>query len=234
VSASPGASPTGRDGPHAFVVDLDEPELDPDDLHHVSRALRLRPGEPMTVSDGSGAWRPVRFGEPLVVDGPIVRVARPEPPVTVAFALVKGTRPELVVQKLTEAGVDRVVLFEADRSVVRWDGAKVPRHLERLRQVARQAAVQSRRCVVPTVEVGVPFEEVAGLPGSVLADRGGRPLAVGDRLVLVGPEGGWTDAERSGRECVDLGPHVLRAETAAIAAGVLLTALRHQAVRHAT
>lgn len=229
-----GAPPSGGDGPHVFVADLRAPELGERDLHHLSRSLRLRPGDPLTVSDGRGAWRRARFGEPLVVDGPIVATAAPEPALTVAFALVKGSRPELAVQKLTELGIDRIVLFPSGRSVVRWDAERADRHFERLHRVAREAAMQSRRCVLPVLDVGRDVDQVAATPGAVMADRVGRPLQAADRLVLVGPEGGWTESERAGRQTVALGPNVLRAETAAIAAGVLLTALRHQSVRHAT
>jgi 16S rRNA (uracil1498-N3)-methyltransferase len=161
-----------------------------------------------------------------VVDGPIVTVPRPLPELTVAFALVKGERPELVVQKLTELGLDRIVAFTAARSVVRWDPDRAARQLVRLERVAREASMQSRRCVLPRLEVGVAFDEVADAPTAVLADRGGRRLTPDDHVVLIGPEGGWEPAEREGRPCVGLGPTILRAETAAIAAGARLTALR--------
>ena len=71
------AGPTGRGGPHAFVDDLDRPVLTPGDEHHLARVLRLRPGDPLTVSDGRGAWRPARFGAPPEPDGPIVAVPQP-------------------------------------------------------------------------------------------------------------------------------------------------------------
>jgi 16S rRNA (uracil1498-N3)-methyltransferase len=232
VSAAPGTLPSGDRGPHAFVDDLDAPVLSADDTHHLARVVRLREGDALTVSDGRGAWRACRFGTPLTIDGPVVDAPRPTDPVTVAFALVKGSRPELVVQKLTELGVDRIVAFEAERSVVRWDEERTARQLERLRRVAREAAMQSRRCVLPDIEVGTPFGDLVATPGAVLADRGGRPLRRGDRLVLVGPEGGWTEGEREGRSAVGVGPHILRAETAAIAVGTLLTALRAEAISH--
>jgi 16S rRNA (uracil1498-N3)-methyltransferase len=233
VTVVSGGRPPADGGPHVFVTDLDAPVLDLDDAHHLSKALRLRRGDPLTVSDGAGAWRPCRFGTPITTAGPIVEAGRPGPTVTVAFALVKGARPELVVQKLTELGIDRIVAFEAERSVVRWDGERTARHRERLRRVGREAAMQSRRCVLPDIEVGTPFVDLAEAPGAVLAERDGRPLGPDDRLVLVGPEGGWSPGEREGREAVTLGPNVLRAETAAIAAGVLLSALRHGSVGHA-
>lgn len=230
----PGAAPDGRGGPHAFVADLSAPLLDDADLHHLARVLRLRDGDPMTVGDGRGAWRPARFrlypGVGPEADGEVVEVPAPERPVAVGFSLIKGGRPELVVQKLTELGVDRILPLAAERSVVRWDDAKAAANLERFRRVAREAAMQSRRVHLPeVVAVGRPADVVAG-PAVAVAEPGGEPLgspgADSVDVVLVGPEGGWTDDELAGRRTVGLGSTVLRAETAAIAAGTLLVALR--------
>ena len=84
--------------------------------------------------------------------------ARPSPLLTVAFALTKGDHPEWAVQKLTEAGADRVVVMLTDRCVARWDTAEPERQMERLREVARQAAMQSRRCWLPSVEGRPSFD----------------------------------------------------------------------------
>jgi 16S rRNA (uracil1498-N3)-methyltransferase len=214
---------------HVFVTDLGRPALGAADRHHLTRVLRLPPGSEVTAADGAGRWRPCHLtgGDTLAVDGPEVVDARPEPPLTVAFALVKGNRPELVVQKLTELGVDSIVPFVAARSVVRWDATKAIRQADRLKDIARQAAMQCRRTRLPAVAPVATFGEVAAHDGAALADADGEAPTLGLPVVLVGPEGGWTSAERSsGLPIVRLGGHVLRAETAAIAAGVLLTALR--------
>jgi 16S rRNA (uracil1498-N3)-methyltransferase len=209
-----------------FVARLDRPELDPDDLHHLGRVLRLRAGEPVCAADGAGSWRPTVFtgGAALDATGEVASVPRPTPGLTVAFAPVKGDRPELAVQKLTELGVDRMVVFTSARSVVRWEGDRAARHVERLSRVAREAAAQCRRLWLPTVE-RADLADLRG-PGTVIADLGGRPPSTADHTVLVGPEGGWSDQEREARDAVTLGEHVLRAETAAIAAGALMAALR--------
>lgn len=213
-------------GPHVFVADLDAPELDPDDRHHLGRALRLRPGDPLTVADGRGRWRRARFGPVLEPAGEVETEDVPGPPVTVALTPVKGQRPEWAVQKLTELGVDAVWLLVAERSVVRWDGDRAGGHLARMQKVAREAAMQSRRCRLPEIRAGVPVAEAAAVPGAVLAHPGGAPPGLDRPVVLVGPEGGWSDAELAGRSTVSLGPTVLRAETAAVVAGTLLTAAR--------
>jgi 16S rRNA (uracil1498-N3)-methyltransferase len=218
----------GRAGPHVFVVDVRAPVLDLVDHHHLARVLRLRSDELFTISDGAGAWRTARWTGDEIPE--VVSEVRKVPPpvrqVAVGFALVKGDRPELVVQKLTELGVDVIVPFVAERSVVRWDEAKAATAANRLNKVAREAAMQCRRCHLPRVEPLASFERCAGAPGVVLAERGGPPPSADVLGVLVGPEGGWSPDELRGRPTVGLGDHVLRAETAAITAGVLLTALR--------
>lgn len=181
----------------------------------------------LTVSDGAGGRRRCRFGARLEPVGEVERAARPHPPVTVAFAVVKGQRPEWAVQKLTEIGVDRIVPLLAARSVVRWPVGDEGGHLARLRRVAKEAAMQSRTVWLPAVDAVTPFEALAAEPGVALAHPdGGRP-SLAWPVVLVGPEGGWDEAELgAGSPLVGLGPSVLRTETAAVVAGALLCALR--------
>ena len=91
-------------------------------------------------------------------------VESPQPRLGVAFALIKGGRPELVVQKLVELGIDDIRPFAASRSVVRWDEAKAVKNHERLERVAREAVMQCRRAWLPTVHPAVSFADVASLP----------------------------------------------------------------------
>jgi 16S rRNA (uracil1498-N3)-methyltransferase len=255
---------------HVFVDDIAAPVLGGDDRHHLERVLRLRAGESISVADGRGAWRLCAYtgssrtggavSGPLGVDGlePVGEVLRPPRPVTevtVGFALTKGDRPEWAVQKLTEIGVDRIVPLVTARSVVRWDGDRAGRHLSRLREVARQAAMQSRQLCLPSIDdVRSPADVVAALmrssdrpagaaAGGMVGPAGtaegiGRAavaLAVpgGDRpslacpVVLVGPEGGWSlEEEVAAPATIGLGPTVLRTETAAVVAAAYLCALR--------
>jgi 16S rRNA (uracil1498-N3)-methyltransferase len=214
---------------HAFVADLDVPVLTGDDHHHLGRVLRLPAGSTVTAGDGAGRWRPCRFTGTtgLEIAGSIAADPSPTPPITVAFAVVKGERPELVVQKLTELGVDRIAPFVAERSVVRWEPARAERQVERWRVIARLAAMQSRRTWLPEVTAVGTFASAAELPGAALADLAGSAPSLDHPVLLVGPEGGWSSAERaSGLPTVRLGAHVLRAETAAIAAAAILAAMR--------
>lgn len=216
---------------HVFVHDLEGPQLSDEDTHHLARVLRLRAGQVVSVSDGTGgvrhcAWAATGGLEPL---GPVHRQQPASPRITVAFALTKGERPELAVQKLTEVGVDHIVLMESARCVARWGPGTAARHLQRLGLVARQAAMQSRRLFLPTVEGILPLARVTGSSpaGCALADMGGEHPDLQRPTILVGPEGGWSDEEKQAApHRVSLGPHVLRAETAAIVAGALLVALR--------
>jgi 16S rRNA (uracil1498-N3)-methyltransferase len=222
--------------PHVFVADVAAPVVDEEDRHHLERVLRVRAGEVVTVADGEGGWRECRYlaGGGLEPSGTAERRARPAPAITVAFAVTKGAKPEIVVQKLTELGVDRIVAFTAGRSVARWDGERAERHVARLRKVAREAAMQCRRAHLPVVEGVVDFATAAAIPGAALADAGGGPPSLTTPTVLIGPEGGWTEEEWAlGLVTVGLGEHVLRAETAAIAAGTLLSSLRSGRVGHA-
>jgi 16S rRNA (uracil1498-N3)-methyltransferase len=213
-----------------FVDDLTAPTLSDDDAHHLVRVLRLRDGERVTVSDGRGRWRECRFdGAGLVVEGEIESESR-SGDVTVLFALSKGDKPETAVQKLTELGVARIVPFVAERSVVKWDGEKSQRNVERLRKVAREAAMQSRHVHLPRVDDVQPSLVVAieAVGDVVLAEPGGAPVDASMSAIAVGPEGGFTPAELAGRRTVALPGGILRAETAAVVAGALLVDHHHR------
>lgn len=220
-----------RAAAHVFVADLEVPDLSDDDRHHLERVLRLRAGETVTASDGRGGIVPCLFGAGASLDprGPVERQQPRHPSLGVGFALVKGERPEWIVQKLTECGVDRILPFIGARSVVRWDEAKAERNLTRLRRVSLEAAMQSRQCWLPVVDPLTTFDEVVDAAGGVvaLADPGGSQPDLEMSTVLVGPEGGWSVEERETvPSTMTLGPSVLRAETAALAAGIVLTSMR--------
>lgn len=226
-----------------FVDDVAHPVLSADDLHHVGRVLRLRAGEEIIVSDGAGRWARSRWQggdtDALIAvhdeagpggDGGVQYEPGPAPSLTVAFAPTKGERPEWVVQKLTELGIDRIVPLVSERTVVRWEGARRQGAVARLRRVAREAAAQCRRVWLPEVSDVVAFGELGRLGGAgevVLAQLSGDRPSLAQRVVAVGPEGGWSAAELgSGLPTVGFGLSVLRAETAAVTAGALMVSLR--------
>ena len=150
---------------------------------------------------------------------------------SVSVALPKGERGDWLVQKVTEIGIDHIVLIETQRSVVRWNATKVPHHLERLKRIVRAAGAQSRRAWLPELTGPVPLAEAVLPAGSAFAVPGGGPLTPDCRNVLIGPEGGWSATELDGAEVtVGLGPQVLRVETAALVASSLMVAMRSRIV----
>jgi 16S rRNA (uracil1498-N3)-methyltransferase len=226
-----------------FTDDPAQPQLSPADAHHLGRVLRLRPDEEVIVSDGAGHWARTRWqgGDPgrLVAqrdaggpggDGSVQFEEAATPALTVAFAPTKGEKPEWVVQKLTELGIDRIVPLVSERSVVRWSGARGTSAVQRLRRVAREAAAQCRRVWLPEVTEVMRFGALGelGAPGDVvLAQLSGDRVRVSHRVVAVGPEGGWSaDELASGLPTVGFGLSVLRAETAAVTAAALMVSLR--------
>ena len=223
---------------HVYVERLDDAvDIEGDDGHHLARVRRLRAGEIVTAADGHGRWRPYTVDD---VAGGVVSFRATadfahepqlEPALTIAFALTKGERPELAVQKLTELGADEIVLVRSARSIVRWGSDREDHALDRLRRVAREAGAQSRRARLPVIDGPVAVAELIGRPGLVLADHDGSgadeiPVPPDGRwVVAVGPEGGFDEEEReafAGVPRLAVGAFVLRAETAAIAAAAAL------------
>jgi 16S rRNA (uracil1498-N3)-methyltransferase len=196
--------------------------------HHLRTVLRLRDGEAVGVTDGGGRWClavAAVDANSLRLEATSEIVAEPAPsrPITVAAAMPKGDRLDWMVQKVTELGVDRLVLLHADRSVVRWKADRVPRQLARLQRIADEAARQSRR--VRRLVVEAPRPAVDLLDGFVVAEPGGRALTAGDHSIAVGPEGGWSDPElAASSDTIDLGLTILRTETAAVAVSTLCVA----------
>ena len=225
-----GPAPELRAGPLVYVDDLDDPVIGDDDLNHLRRSLRLAAGDRLCLADGAGAWRTASLTSAGAGElGPLHTEVAAAPALVVGLAIPKGPRLEVAVTKLTELGVDEVLLLAAERSVVRWPTSEVDRRLDRLRRVAREAAMQSRRPRLPVLTgVRTVAEVVAARGGEVaLAEPGGGPPNLAHPVVLVGPEGGWTSAELSACGArVGLGPTVLRVETAAVAAGVALAGQR--------
>jgi 16S rRNA (uracil1498-N3)-methyltransferase len=224
-----------------FVDDLAALVLGDDDTHHLTKVLRLRSGEEVIAADGAGSWcrttwegngtlAPVSGQSGPGGDGRAQHEAAAAPTLSVAFAPTKGERPEWVVQKLTELGIDRIVPLISERSVVRWSGDRGATAVARLRRVAREASAQCRRVWLPDVTDVVPFGalgDMADIGQVVLAQLSGDRPTVAHRVVAVGPEGGWSEAELgSGLPTVGFGLSVLRAETAAVTAGALMTSLR--------
>ena len=223
-----------RSSAHVFVDDLASLVLDEEDFHHLGRVMRLRRGEHVTCSDGRGAWRLTQWDDGLHVVGDINTVPASPTTLTVAVAPVKGDRTEVVVEKLVEIGIDRIVILSpTDHSVVRWSSDKTTQVMERFQRIARAAAMQSRRVFLPELVGPIHLDELLGgdeASGQVaMAEPGGRTDISTIQTLLVGPEGGFSASEvAASPNLVDLGGTVLRADTAAIVGASLMVAHRRR------
>ncbi|HEV8420689.1 MAG TPA: RsmE family RNA methyltransferase [Actinomycetota bacterium] len=233
--------------PHFFVDLLKGPDttvsLSLEDSRHALRSLRLQPGEEISLADGTGTvgrGRLVGEGDGLaeIRVEEVRQVVRRPPIVSVALAPPKGDRLSWAVQKLAEIGVDEVVLIETGRTIRTWDQERADRAADRLRAVAREAAMQSRQPFVMEVNPAVPFQDAfppRGAAGILLWAGAQARLAqvlpdeVSGVRLLVGPEGGFSQEEidaarEAGMVDASLGSSILRTETAALAGAVLVLA----------
>lgn len=224
----------------AFNFSKQTVTLAADEARHLREVLRLKPGDQVSVFDGAGkefrahvAQARREFAE-LELDEEI-EPARPESPlqITLAVALLKGEKFDLVVQKATELGVTKIVpLITRFADIKLRDNTDASKRVTRWQRIALEAAKQSGRAVVPQIERVSPFESVLSPsnPCLMFSEREGRGLTqidTGRVTAIVGSEGGWSDEEleearAAGAQIVTLGGRILRAETAAITAAALL------------
>jgi 16S rRNA (uracil1498-N3)-methyltransferase len=212
--------------------------------HHAREVLRLRAGATVRIFDGAGAEFDATL-ESVRRDGVTARLggavpACPESPLRIVLAMspLKGDRMELVVQKATELGVAELWPVVSARTDAAARPALKGTRQERWEKVASGAAEQSGRAVVPSILPTLTLAQLLSQPFDghrlIFGERGHAPglgaLQIGSAsvLALVGPAGGWEEAEvtraaAAGFTPVSLGPRVLRAETAAIA---VVTALQ--------
>jgi 16S rRNA (uracil1498-N3)-methyltransferase len=212
-------------------------ELEPAEARHAIGSLRLRPGDLVVVTDGAGVTASatlvdVRRGRADVEIGSVDRVARPSPGLTIAVGVLAGSAMDFVVQKSVELGVERVVPVSCARSQLGLERAAA--RCEHWRRVGFQALKQCRRPWAMEVADPMSLPQVlhgVWSAGGVVADPdGATPKTISRdrcRCLLVGPEGGFDDDELAairdaGWPSVRLGPHVLRAETAAIAGAAVV------------
>ena len=210
-----------------------------EDAGHITRVLRMRPGEALTVCDPNGREYETVIrscGTEVCCEVTAERLSQNEPPyeATVYQALVKGDRFDTVLQKATELGAARIVPVITARCTVKLDGKETAHKLERWRRIVLEASKQCGRGRIPTVTdvmtVTEALDEAAktDLPLFCYEGGGTEPLpAAFDTVcspasvsILIGPEGGWADEEvalylKAGLRPIGLGNRILRTETAA-------------------
>lgn len=234
--------------PGAFDANAKSVIVAGDESRHLRDVLRLARGDEVFVFDGQGKeYRCVvdefeRDSSRLSVIEEVEPASSESPlKLTLAVALLKGEKFDLVVQKVTELGVTRVVPVKTTRADVRLrDSADAQKRVTRWRRIALEAAKQSGRAFVPEVTAPTDFapltadEQIAGTQRLMFSEKGGAPLPEmhlkaqpATITALVGSEGGWSDEEldqarEAGWKIVTLGGRTMRAETAAIVVTALL------------
>ena len=210
-----------------------------DDAHHIARSLRMAVGDTIVVCDMHGnahTCRLIQIRDDRV-DAAIVetQVGTTEPPcyIHLYMAYPKGDKLETVVQKAVELGVSRITPFESERCIKRPDPAKYAKLQERFARIAEEAAKQCGRTRIPFVDIPIPFSQVlldgasydlplfcyegdATISLKAIFEAHTSPASIS---VVVGAEGGFSlkeaeDAKKAGFHMVNLGPRILRCETA--------------------
>lgn len=213
-----------------------------DEARHAASVSRLAVGEDISVGDGVGTLATARAiavspKEVLLEVLDITTHPANTPEVWLVQALAKGDRDELAIQTCTELGVDRIIPWQASRSISRWKGDKLTTGVARWQKIATEASKQSLRAWIPPVERAMTTQDIADLgaehqlllldPDAVDALSAYIPQREKNLLVIVGPEGGVEQAERelllsSGAVDLTLGQTVLRTSSAGPAALAVL------------
>ena len=224
-----------------------EVDLEPDDARHLSRVLRMHPGDEIVVISARFAWRATLTAIEddracAIIVAPYLgyRSGELPVPITVLQAVPKGMKMDDVVEKIVELGAAAIQPIRCARSY----GGDSRSKLERWQRIARAAARQSHRLIEPSVLEPVRFSDAlayARVTTKVLiAYERAEPQSLATALracddgplsIVVGPEGSFTDGELqlardAGAELVSLGPTILRTETAAAAMLAAIAALR--------
>lgn len=209
--------------------------------HHAGRALRLRDGDPVVVFDGKGGEYPAT----LTFEGKhaVVKLGAHDPRdaelagrITLVQGIASGDKMDWIIEKAVETGVHAIVPIAADRSVLKLSGDRLEKRLAHWRRIVQAACEQCGRNRIPTVAAPMTLaqwlaDEAAPdavrllcHPGAdqALTDRLRAQPGLQDLVLLVGPEGGWSDEESrraraGGVVAVSFGPRVLRTETAGTA-----------------
>lgn len=215
---------------HYFV------HLSKEDEHHVCHVMRMKKGDEIEVVDNAHLFLcRIDSFNPLTISviHEIANDVEIKEDITLLFALTKGDKIDLVLQKATELGVKRVALIESERTVVNYEGKDIDKKLERFKKIMKEASEQSHRLIVPEL---LGIYNLKNFPANLLSDlnyvayekdanhidEAFQGLEKGKSIsILIGPEGGFSEQEinhltKQGFIRTSLGKRILRAETAAI------------------
>ncbi|MDK2822670.1 MAG: rRNA (uracil1498-N3)-methyltransferase [Clostridia bacterium] len=228
-------SPQGIEGEKVYITGSE--------AHHLVEVLRLKEGDQVIIIDGTGLEYEVRINTITegIVKGDIKGVTSSTRDTSVKVTLVqgipKGDKMELIIQKCTELGVTKIIPILTERTVVKLDNDKKKKRQERWQKIAQEASKQCKRATVPEVTEIIKWEQYLnsiddGEEIIVLWEdeltRGLKSYLqvkkkLGSLSLVIGPEGGFSPSEitqlrNKGAKTVSLGPRILRAETAGLAA----------------
>ena len=220
----------------ASLLDDEHIKLTKDDEHHLLHVMRMKKDDEIeAVANDKLYLCKIKSVNPL--DIYIVHELKSDAElpvdVTLLFALTKGDKIDLVVQKATELGVKNIVLIQSERTVVKYDNKDIDKKIQRFQKIMKEASEQSHRLVVPNL---IGIYNLKQLPKEAFSDlnyiayekeAGDTKEAFADVTknksisILVGPEGGFSEEEvnnlvKQGFIRTSLGKRILRAETAAI------------------
>lgn len=213
--------------------------LNLDETRHLRDVLRLKETDRARIFDGGGReflCAIEKIGKRETVLKIIEEISAPAPEsaldLSLAVALLKGEKFDLVIQKAVELGVTRFVPLNTKRADVKLKDAE--KRIERWRKIALEAAKQSGRARLMRIENPIDFEKFAGTEEGtkiLFAERGGTNFSAVEKsekiIAVVGAEGGWEDLEieaagKNGFQIVTFGGRILRAETAAMTIAAIL------------
>ncbi len=236
---------------HKFFVEKSQIEsnsiyISGNDLKHIQKVLRLRPGDKIEVScDGSNYLCEISKLDKDKIETTIISkgIASREAPIEISLyqGLAKGSKMDFIIQKCVEIGVKDFYAIETERTIVKIkDEKKEINRIERWQSIAEEAAKQSKRDFIPHIKGILKFDEMVNVlskeEATIVPYENEENLSIRDGLgkvnskkinLIIGPEGGFEDYEIEklrdlGAQIVTLGPRTLRTETAALVSSAII------------
>ena len=203
------------------------------DYHHIKNVMRMQINDQIEVIyDHMTYICSIKEIEPLKLEmlEKVNENKEMATELTIAISLVNEQKMDLILQKLTELGVARIIPVKTERSIIKLDDKKANKKIARWQMICKEASEQSKRTTIPKVENIMTLSELVNIPHSLKLicslSKGTKPLNyylkknIKEVLFVIGPEGGFTDKEENlllkSFQPVSLGKRVMRVETAAI------------------